>query len=227
MYILEGNIGAGKSTFLQIMQDALPDIYAVPEPIDGWQKQLSGQSLLANFYREPQRWAYTFETLTLMSRIRDYRHDLSSLVAVAERSIFSGYYCFARNSYEQGFLSDLEWALYKEWFSFFMRSQQIVPHGFIYLRVEPEIAYERLRKRNRYAEKTVPLSYLRQIHEKHEQFLVHKNGTDAWIKDVPVLIVDCNKEFETDALQRDNHLALVRNFVGTEKKGHPTNCLMV
>ena len=40
--------------------------------------------------------------------------------------------------------------------------------GFIYVRVNPEVAFARIKKRNRHAEKGITLSYLRQVHEKHE-----------------------------------------------------------
>ena len=71
MYILEGNIGAGKSTFLRLLSEHMPAIGISLEPVHNWQKEVYGQSLLANFYQEPRRWAYTFETMTMICRIQD------------------------------------------------------------------------------------------------------------------------------------------------------------
>ncbi len=59
---LEGNIGAGKSTFIKILQKNLINIYeTIPEPVAEWQN-ISGKggNLLELLYSDPKRWAYTF-----------------------------------------------------------------------------------------------------------------------------------------------------------------------
>ena len=87
------------------------------------------------------------------------------------------------------------------------------PHGIIYLHVEPETAYERVRKRNRYAEKKMTLKYLKQIHQRHEDFLLHKKNILPELKTVPVLVLNCNAEFETDLKQLKEHLDKVEQFL--------------
>ena len=120
MYILEGNIGAGKSTFLKMLANALPSISISLEPINNWQKQVYGQSLLTNFYQSPQRWAYTLETFAMMSRVQEHiQEQKNNGCIIFERSVYSGHYCFAQNSYENGFMTELEWELYNHWFHFF------------------------------------------------------------------------------------------------------------
>lgn len=214
MYIVEGNIGAGKSTFLRLLKKTLPHIGISPEPITDWQRQVYGQSLLTNFYEDPARWAYTFETLTLMCRTQDHVMEQSrtNSIQVVERSIYSGFYCFAENSYESGFMSDIEWKLYREWFAFLIQNKCAAPTGFIYLKVDPEIAYERIKKRNRYAEKTISRAYLKQIHARHEQFLVDKVHILAELKEVPVLQLDCNSDFENNPTLFGNHILKLEDF---------------
>src|SRR5579871_3924992 len=113
MYIIEGNIGAGKSTFLRLLSQYLPYIQPMHEPLHNWQSQVYGQSLLSNFYQDPIRWAYTLESLALICRVNDYlsKHNNTTYV-VAERSIYSGHYCFAHNSYANGYMTDIEWCVY-------------------------------------------------------------------------------------------------------------------
>ena len=72
MYILEGNIGVGKSTFLSLLAKHSPHIEMLTEPLEDWSKQTYGESLLDNFYKDTPRWAYTLESLTLMCRSRDH-----------------------------------------------------------------------------------------------------------------------------------------------------------
>lgn len=45
----------------------------------------------------------------------------------------------------------------------------------VYLRTTPEIVYERMKTRARSEEECVPLEYLRQLHELHENWLIHGN----------------------------------------------------
>lgn len=197
MYILEGNIGAGKSTFLRLIAEHLPEVAAVQEPVTNWQQTVYGQSLLTNFYEDPKRWAYTFELLTMICRVQAHlKERQQGQIKIAERSIYSGYYCFAHNSYAQGFMNDSEWQIYQQWFSMLIPHKCLPPRGFIYLRVSPEVAYERIRKRNRHAEKTLSFAYLKQIHRRHESFLIKKEGILPHLKKVPILTLDCNEDFE-------------------------------
>lgn len=215
MYILEGNIGAGKSTFLRLLKESMPSLQTVTEPVNNWQSSIYGQSLLTNFYEEPQRWAYTFELLTMICRVQDHLKEQEDVIntKVIERSIYSGYYCFARNSYAQGFMNDMEWKLYQEWFSLLIPHKCKPPKGFIYLRVSPEIAFERIKKRNRHAEKTLSFEYLKQIHKQHEMLLIKKEGILPHLKRVPVLILDCNNEFENNQDQLEAHLQAIQSFM--------------
>src|SRR5438105_2399846 len=108
MFIVEGNIGTGKSTFLKALQQSLPHVSVQLEAVDYWQSESNGQSILQNFYESPHRWAYSMETIALKTRIQEHITNQASLVPnVVERSIYSGYHCFARNSFEQGFLNQL------------------------------------------------------------------------------------------------------------------------
>jgi deoxyadenosine/deoxycytidine kinase len=213
MYILEGTIGAGKSTFLKLLKHHIPAINIKLEPIDTWQSQNYGQSLLAHFYENPKRWAYTFETFTMFYRAQEHiLENTSRTPTVFERSIYSGHYVFARNSFEQGFMSALEWDIYQQWFNFLI-SRCALPQGFIYLKVDPDIAFERIKKRNRQAETTLPLDYLYQIDTQHEKFLCKNEDILPALKKIPVLILDCNQEFEQDSDQFKEHCRSVQTFL--------------
>lgn len=215
MYIVEGNIGAGKSTFLKLIEQRLPHISIALEPLHNWQSSEHGQSLLNNFYDEPKRWAYTLETLTMMCRVREHlvEQQHTDHNRIVERSIYSGHYCFAQNGYEHNFMSQQEWLMYSQQFQFLIPNKCRAPHGFIYLRVEPEIAFERIKKRNRDAEKNITLEYLRQIHEKHESFLITQKKANPYIAITPILVLDCNQEFESHEAKLTEHILKVQEFM--------------
>lgn len=222
MFIIEGNIGAGKSTFLKLMAKKLPYLSVSLEPVNNWQKQIYGQSLLTNFYENSQRWAYTFETLTMMNRVQEHvtLQKQADPLTLVERSVYSGHYCFAHNSYAQGFLNAMEWRIYEQWFDWLVQKHCQPPTGFIYLRVDPKISYERIKKRNRHAEKTISLQYLKQIHNRHDSFLIQKNNVLDTLKKVPVLLLDCNTEFEYDEDKLNQHAESVQNFLNMTHTAH-------
>ena len=213
--IIEGNIGAGKSTFLKMINEYL-DIQAVFEPHEKWQHIGDGdENLLDKFYKDINRWSYTFQTFAFVSRVveqENYRKQYPNAVHIVERSVYSDRYCFAKNCFEMGVMTALEWKLYQEWFVWLVENYTPKPSGFIYLKTDPEVCFERLVKRNRSEEVGVTLVYLQSLHTKHEQWLVQKENIASYLDDVPVLVLECNKEFETDRAEQEKHVQKIIEF---------------
>lgn len=214
MFILEGNIGTGKSTFLELISNNISYIKPAQEIIDQWATKPLGHELLKNFYEDTTRWAFTMELQTLQHRVQDHLYQQEqNKFTLMERSIYSGYYCFAKNGFEQGFLTPTEWHIYNAWFSFITNQKCKAPSGFIYLQADPEISYKRSVYRNRQAEETLSKNYLEQIHIKHEEFLVQKKDIAPQLANVPVLILNCNTDFVTDQKTRQHHVNAVQDFI--------------
>ena len=215
MYIVEGNIGVGKSTFLSLLAKKIPNLDVLTEPLDDWGKQTFGQSLLANFYEDTPRWAYTLETLTMICRSRDHVREQQnpSPNRVLERSIYSGLYCFARNSFESGCMTKVEWKIYNEWAKFLIHTRCKPPQGFIYLQADPNVCYKRVQKRNRESEKSLSIEYIKQIEYWHNRFLVEKADLTLTLQAVPVLVLDCNEDFVANHKNMGAHTAKVQEFL--------------
>ncbi|HEX2977604.1 MAG TPA: deoxynucleoside kinase [Candidatus Babeliales bacterium] len=215
---LEGNIGAGKSTFLKLVERAL-SVQAIFEPHAKWQQVGGTENLLERFYADGQRWAYTFQTYAFVTRVMEQEaHARKSRypVQVLERSVFSDRYCFAKNAFEQGLMNALEWKLYQEWFSWLVDGYVAQPAGFIYLRTTPEVCYERLKKRNRSEERNVSLDYLSTIHEKHEQWLIERLDISAIEQNVPLLVLSVDKDFEHDEQEQLRLMKSIAEFFGID-----------
>lgn len=215
MFIIEGNIGVGKSTFLKFIANSNADITPLFEPVQQWQTEINGKSILTEFYSDPHRWAFTMETIAMASRIQDHLFQQQiehSNHTIAERSIYSGHYCFALNDYQTGFMTELEWHVYNNWFAILSQKCKI-PKGFIYLKVDPIIAQKRMMKRSRAGEEPISLAYLEQIHLRHEEFLVDKKQIPEALSKVPVLVIDCNIDFEKDQLYAQHILEKVVIFI--------------
>ncbi|XP_008303809.1 deoxyguanosine kinase, mitochondrial isoform X1 [Stegastes partitus] len=234
---VEGNIAVGKSTFAKLLQSACSDWEVMAEPIDKWQNiksetskgsdappQSTVSNLLQMMYQDPQRWSYTFQTYSCMSRLRTQLQPpparLLNLegtpVQVYERSVYSDRYIFALNMFELGCINTTEWAVYQDWHSLLVEQfgHQVELEGIIYLRAPPEKCMERLEKRGRTEEKGVQLDYLDKLHTQHERWLVEKSTEVHFekLKQIPVLELDASVEFKSDPEAREQFITKVKNF---------------
>lgn len=213
--VVEGNIGAGKSTFLTILQKNLA-VDAVFEPTDKWNVGQEG-NLLDLFYKDTSRWAYTFQSYAFITRIQSILENQAKCsshpVQVLERSVYCDRFCFAKNCFEDGNMSELEWEIYKEWFSWLVENYVQKPSGFIYLKTSPEVCLSRLKQRDRSEESSIPLAYLQSLHNRHEDWLVKKSENLAYLQDVPVLILNCDRDFEHDKTVQKELVQAVDLFI--------------
>ena len=190
MIIIEGTIGAGKSTLLSLVSSHLTGYHIASEPLELWDSFVTGPSLLQRFYEDPYRWAFAMEQMTLLSRVREavLLQQQYGPRLIMERSLFSGRYCFAHNSYANGFMNETEWYIYNQWFDYVTHHYPLTPRAVVYIRISPRQAFERVQKRNRLSEKTISLDYLSQIGELHDQLLLREST--RYGKKMPVLQVD-------------------------------------
>lgn len=214
-FIVDGNIGAGKSTFLKLIKKYL-NVQIVLEPHEQWQNVGGSHNLLEKFYQDMPRWAYTFQSYAFITRIQAQQQAEKTnpyMMQILERSVFSDRYCFAKSSYEQGKMSALEWNMYTQWFSWLVDNYVTKPAGFIYLQTDPQVCYQRLIKRNRHEESMVSIDYLKQLHDKHESWLIGKHDVAPFLKEVPVLVLNCNEDFALNTKQLEQHVEQIISFV--------------
>ena len=147
-------------------------------------------------YEDPKRWSFMFQSYVYLTRAQQHANISSTKpISIMERSLFSSSYCFTENSYRNGYLTDAEYAALSEWFNslidcpkFNFQVDQIV-----YLRTSPEIAYERIQKRSRSAEANVKFSYIKDLHELYEDWLIRQTKFKL---SAPVTIIDANQDLE-------------------------------
>ena len=186
---IEGNVAAGKTSLLQNLKNhpklKTVRVQYILEPVDKWQEMAdnNGKNLLSHFYTDQKRFAYSFQSYAFLSRVRmmDEINPLAHLVFI-ERSVFSDREVFAKNCYEKGMMLDIEWKLYNDWFDW-MTKKCLSGYEYrtIYLKAKPETCLNRLKNRGRVEESSVTLEYLKDIHQKHEEWL--SSNTDVLVID--------------------------------------------
>lgn len=206
-FIIEGNIGTGKSTFLKKLNEDL-NCDIIYEPLEQWidTKDQNGKNILDHFYKDTNRWCFTFQVNALITRSISINKPQESKYRFVERSVFTDKHVFAENSYKSGNMNQIEMDLYNKYFDWIQEHFETKPDGIIYLRADPETSYERIKKRLRDEESIIPLDYIKQIHEKHENWLQNENN---------VLILDANLEFENNKKNFNDMIEKIKRFVQT------------
>lgn len=202
-FLVEGNIGCGKTTLLDKLEEN-NNFEVIREPVDLW-LQIKGsddKNLLQQFYEEPDRYAYLFQTMVFKTRLESLDNHQIKPFRFSERSIWTDRHVFGKSCINSKKMNDLETNSYKFWFDWLEKKFFKKPDGIIYLRTDPEKCLDRIYERGRYEESTVSLKYLNEIHDYHEEWLCNCTQT-------PIFIIDNNNNNDWN-----NVLNKVNQFIG-------------
>ena len=111
---IEGNIGTGKTTFLGFLKKIFPNDRVVYEPVDQWTsiQDTDGQNILEKFYNDQNRWSFTFQMNSFISRIKVIENETNEGNKFIERSVFTDKICFAQNCFDNKKMTKLEYDIY-------------------------------------------------------------------------------------------------------------------
>ncbi|XP_053622488.1 deoxynucleoside kinase-like [Plodia interpunctella] len=202
---VEGNIGSGKTTFLEHFRQ-FEDITLLTEPVEEW-RNLRGWNLLDLMYKDPVKWAMTFQSYVSLTMLNMHLKATPTPVKLMERSIFSARHCFVENMMRSGVLHPAEFSVLDEWFQFIIHQVPIQADLIVYLKSTPSIVHERIRKRARSEEQCVPLSYIEELHKLHEDWLINRTSGEC---PAPVLVIDADLDLSqiTDEYKKSEHQIL-------------------
>lgn len=163
--IVEGLIGAGKSTLTQELGAALgPNTLTLMEP----DEKDAANPYLSDFYGDKERWSFTMQVHLLGARYKMQLaaqwHAMSNRGHACLDRSFYGDTCFARMMNRTGEISDREFETYRIIYQS-MTASVLLPSACVRLRVDPRIAAERIQRRasereGRRSELTIDLGYL-------------------------------------------------------------------
>lgn len=192
---IEGNIGVGKSTFINILKSKWHDeCEVILEPVEMWKNLTNsdGKNILQTFYEDIPRWAYSFQNVACISRmikIENTIRNTRSNCIFLDRSLGTDKNVFEAMLYDQGHLTQIEHSMYNLWCDFYHKYVRPLDNQiYIYLKASVETCAERIKKRARVEEESIGLDYLKGLNDYHDKWL---------LKEENVIVIDCEEEFES------------------------------
>jgi deoxyadenosine/deoxycytidine kinase len=173
--VIEGNIGAGKTTLAKMIAKEL-DANLVLE-------QFADNPFLPKFYNDQERYSFPLELSFLADRYYQikkqvFNPDLFHSLLVAD-------YFFAKSDiFAQNTLKDDEYRLFRQIFDIVFESMP-KPDLYVYLHADTNQLLKNIKFRGRDYEQNISVEYLEKI----------KNGYFGFFKQItafPILIIDIN-----------------------------------
>jgi deoxyadenosine/deoxycytidine kinase len=179
---IEGNIGSGKSTLLANLRTYYEnncDVIFLKEPVDEWEKikDENGTTILEKFYGDQNKYSFPFQMMAYVSRLKVLRDALKGIdrtqnrriVIITERSLYTDKMVFAKMLYDSQKIELINYKIYLNWFDTF--SEEFPVNKVVYVKTDPEICHSRIMKRSREGESNIPLEYLKNCNNYHNNML--------------------------------------------------------
>jgi len=178
---IEGNIGSGKSTLLANLRNKYGEetnVVFLKEPVDEWEKikDENGITILEKFYADQNKYSFAFQMMAYISRLKVLRDALKKIkntniktIIITERSLYTDKMVFAKMLYDSGKIEHVNYQIYLSWFNTF--SEEFPVHKIVYVKTCPENCHYRIQKRSREGEGNIPLEYLINCSNYHNDML--------------------------------------------------------
>jgi len=196
-----GNIGVGKSTLVELLCERLKW-----EP---FYEPVTENPYLPDFYQDMQAWAFHSQVYFLTHRLRLHRQIVDHANSVIQdRSVYEDAEIFAQNLYNQGQISERDFATY--WELYQILSKFLPPPDLVvYLRASVPSLQDRILNRGRDYERDIQADYLARLNDLYESWITGFNLC-------PVLTVPTD---DLNYVQHPGHLDLVAQKIEEKLTG--------
>lgn len=160
---IAGNIAVGKTTFTQIVSDAL-----------GWRafyESVDDNPYLEDFYSDMKKWSFHLQVYFLSRRFQIQREMADGdRPAIQDRTIYEDVEIFARSLYEAGVMTERDWKNYR---SLFMEMTSFLsrPSLIVYLKASTDTLLTRVKKRGRDYERRISPEYLHRLNMAYDRWI--------------------------------------------------------
>ena len=184
-----GGIGIGKSEFIKSMKkrrfgSKLPSVLVTPGELKVYEESKRVKDLAASvFYpalKGRNRYSlFAAEIAMLSARVEQMvQASKDNGIVIVERIPEENRYVFFENGYRSGLFGNPEndpiaKSFYDSYRATYeaLRNRIPTPDVFVYLDVDPNVAFDRIKKRGRSSEKDMPLQYLNNLHDLYERLV--------------------------------------------------------
>jgi deoxyadenosine/deoxycytidine kinase len=179
---IEGNIGSGKSTLIDMMKnkwsDKHPNYIFLKEPVDIWENikdKNDDENILQKFYKDSNKYAFSFQMLAYMTfhqqLIKAINESNENTIIFCERSMDSSKAIFAKMLYDSGAINNIEYQVLK---MFYYQIKNIPIDIIAYIDSTVQTCYERIKYRARTGEHNIQIKYLKKCEKYHREWLSNK-----------------------------------------------------
>jgi len=195
--VIEGNIGAGKTTLAKMIAEEYNAKLIL--------EQFADNPFLPKFYNDPDRYSFPLELSFLAERYQQLNRDLTSRDLFKPFNI-ADYYFMKSLIFAKATLKQDEYNLYRQIFNIIYQSIP-KPDLYVYLHVDIKKLLENIFKRGRDYEKGISEEYLKNLQKGYFDFFRQQN-------DMSFLIIDTNN---VDFVDNQNDYRKIKALIFQEK----------
>jgi deoxyguanosine kinase len=183
--VIEGNIGAGKTTLAGKIADQFNAQLIL--------EHFADNPFLPKFYKEPEKYSFPLELSFLASRYKQLKDELVPQDLFKSFTV-ADYYFMKSLVFASSTLDGDEYNLYRQIF-YIIYGALPKPDIYVYLHLSPERLLKNIEKRGRSYEKTITREYLQKIQDSYFSFF-KQNSENKY------LVIDVN---EIDFVTNESH----------------------
>jgi len=173
--VIEGNIGAGKTTLSKMIAREFNAKLIL--------EQFADNPFLPRFYSDPDKYSFQLELSFLAERYHQLNKELTSRDLFRSFTV-ADYYFMKSLIFAKATLSEDEYNLYRKIFNIIYQSIP-KPDLYVYLHVSVQNLRKNIEKRGRDYEQSINADYLTKLQDGYFDFFRQQN-------DIPFLIIDTN-----------------------------------
>jgi len=179
---IEGNIGSGKSTLFQELQNYYknnPNVVFLQEPVELWEqiKDDNNETMLTKFYNNQEKYSFAFQIMAFNTRCKILKNAINAIkttnqeketIIITERCLYTDKCVFAKMLANRGDMEDVMYQIYLNMFNDF---NEYTTNKIVYICTNPEECLRRIKKRQRQGEDKISQEYLNTCHYYHEEYI--------------------------------------------------------
>lgn len=191
--VIEGNIGAGKTSLVKKIGEELNAKIIL--------EQFADNPFLPKFYENPERFSFPLELSFLAERYHQLKKDLEN-PDLFKPFTLSDYYFMKSLIFAKSTLQSDEYNLYRQIFDIIYTSLP-KPDLYVYLHLPVEKLLQNIKQRGRSYEQGISAEYLEKIQEGYFNFFKQQNQ-------IKIVVISTQN---IDFVNNDAHYSEIKNII--------------